>query len=301
MSTHCTSLALLFFACSASAEILSTGAKTLQLTIPDEHRFLKVINLEAQDVPSSCAGGSFTYKVKNVPTIFKGTPTGKDKDPRTSDLILNRQVQSGTVQFAGLSKWSIDVRFNVTDPETFEVTLSATCVISMGITPEWYVLDSNAVKTETSVHARTSLTVRFDAPVLSGKYVFVQSVWWTAEDDTTGCTVARPAYHVLYTQPDIATPIIFRDSCVGCSSQTSTWYPMTGMQGRSFVAQFSTMDLTGCLNAPALKTGALVMIIDDAKGVVSPPPVPRTDVPLSGGVCAPIVTLLVAAIALVLA
>ena len=282
----------------------------LRLTVPEEHRFLKVINVEAQSVPPpsvlpiGCAGGSFTYTVTNTPTIFKGTPAGKDEKARVSDLVLSRQTQSGTVAFSGLSKWSIDVGYNVTDLESLEVTLTATCDISVDISTEWYVLDSAVATTETSVVAQTSMSVRFDAPVAAGKYVFVQSVWWTAEDDTTGCTVQHPAYHVMYTQPDVATTYIFYDSCVGCTSKTTTWYPMTGMQGRNFVAEFSTMDLAGCLNAPTLKTGALVMFIDETKGVVSPPPVtsvPSTEAPLSGGVCAPIVTLLVAAIALVIA
>ena len=303
MSTHCTSLALLFFACSASAEILSTRAKTLQLTIPDEHRFLKVINLEAQDVPSSCAGGRIEYNVKNDPILFKGTPSGIDHKKLNEDISPGRQVQSGTVAFSGLSKWSIDVGYNVSNLDTFEVTLSATCDISVDITPEWYVIDSTtATSTEITVNAQTSMAINFHLGV-AGKYVFVQSVWWGSGSDVSGCVVQRPSYHLLYTQPDIA-PIIFRDSCVGCASQSTTFYPMTGMQEDNVVAQFSTVDLAGCEHAPALKTGATVMIIDEAKGVVSPAPitfVPHTDVPISGGVCAPIVTLLVAAIALVLA
>ena len=258
-------------------------------------------------MPSSCAGGSFTYKVKNDPILFKGTPAGIDHEKLNEEITPGRQVQSGTVAFSGLSKWSIDVGYNVSNLDTFEVTLSATCDVWVDITPEWYVLDSALVSsTETSVVAQTSMTVNFTVPAAQAGhpvYVFVQSLWWTAESDKAGCVVQRPSFHLLYTQPDIA-PIIFRDSCVGCSSFSSTFYPMAGMQGKNIVAQFSTMDLTGCLNAPALKTGALVMIIDEAKGVVSPPPItsaPSTDSPLSGGVCAPIVTLLVAAIALVLA
>ena len=303
MSTHCTSLALLFFACSASAEILSTRAQTLQLTIPDEHRFLKVINLEAQDVPSSCAGGSIFYNVKNYPILFKGTPAGIDHEKLNEEIAPGRQVQSGTVQFADLSKWSIDVGYNVSNVDTFEVTLSATCWISVDITPEWYVLDSSVTSQETSVNAETSMAINLDFGVQAGKYVFVQSVWWISESDKAGCVVQRPSYHLLYTHPDIA-PIIFRDYCVNCSSMSTTFYPMTGTQGNNVVAQFSTVDLAGCEHAPVLKTGATVMIIDKTKGVVSPAPitfVPHTDVPISGGVCAPIVTLLVAAIALVLA
>ena len=254
-------------------------------------------------MPSSCAGGSFTYNVKNDPILFKGTPSGIDHKKLNEEITPGRQVQSGTVAFADLSKWAIDVGYNVSNVDTFEVTLSATCDISVDITPEWYVLDSTtAASTEITVNAQT-MAIDIHLGVQAGKYVFVQSVWWTTESDKAGCLVQRPSFHVLYTQPDIA-PIIFHDICVGCAALSKTFYPMTGMQGDSIVAHVSTMDLAGCLNAPVLKTGATVMTIDEAKGVVSPPPVtsvPSTDSPLSGGVCAPIVTLLVAAIALVLA
>ena len=305
MSTHCTSLALLFFACSASAEILSTDAQTLQLTIPDEHRFLKVINLQAQDMPSSCAGGSFFYNVKNYPILFKGTPTGIEHEELDEEIAPGRQVQSGTVQFAGLSKWSIDVGYNVSNLDTFQVTLSATCDISVDITPEWYVIGTVEVASAqiSNVTAEASMTLDFTVGggiLRTPVYFFVQSVWLTTESDKAGCEVPQPAYHLLYKQPYITTPYIFRDdACVGCSSSSGTFYPMTGMHGDQIVVQFSTMDLTGCLDAPVLKTGATVRFIDFGRGVVSPPPV--ADAPLSGGVCAPIVTLLVAAIALVLA
>ena len=252
-------------------------------------------------MPSSCAGGSIFYNVKNYPILFKGTPTGIEHKKLDEEIAPGRQVQSGTVQFADLSKWAIDVGYNVSNVDTFEVTLSATCDISVDITPEWYVIHTRAIAATQIGNQTAETSMTFDFNVggnIPGDpaYFFVQSVWWVIEGDKAGCEVQVPAYHLLYKQPYIATPYIFRDYCVGCSNFSTSFYPMTGMHEQDIVVQMSIMDLTGCLNAPVFKTGADIRFIDYGRDVVSPPPV--TD---SGGVCAPIVTLLVAAIALVLA